>query len=146
LSEFCDLWIEKLTIRDFRTGKQRGIAAALELLFGGRTEPQRAAQIAMPKRNGESPSDEQLVVVARRGVLGGGYLGSNSSGRVASLWPPGLAAGEPATTAAAIIDLQWQRPRVRRAIDSDALETEAGPQANGCGNVGLSTLPICCIW
>jgi mycothiol synthase len=116
------------------------LPAALELLFGGRTEPQRAAQIAMAKEEMEkSPSDEQLVVVARRGsALAAVIWVQIRAGRVASLWPPGLAAGEPATTAAAIIDLAMAKAaKCGVRLIQTLLETEAGPQAEWLRQCGF---------
>jgi mycothiol synthase len=114
-----------------------------ELLFSGHKEPGRAAQIAMAKEEmDKNPGDEQILLTARRGSgLAAAIWVQIRAGRVASLWPPGLAAGEPDATAMAIIDLATAKAAKSgvRLIQT-LLETDTGPEAEWLRQCGFRHL------
>jgi mycothiol synthase len=109
------------------------LPAALELLFNRLDLTFRAAQVAVAWETIEkSGGDGQIVLVARRGsAMAAAIWVQVLPGRVASLWQPGLAAGEPASSAAAMIELAIARAGAAgvRLIQT-RLETDAGPEAD----------------
>jgi ribosomal protein S18 acetylase RimI-like enzyme len=83
------------------------MAAALELVFGRLSQPARHMQIAEALAEIQRTGGEgHIVFIARRdGTPVGAVWAQIQPGRVASLWLPGLTAGEPDATAAALVDL-----------------------------------------
>ncbi len=93
------------------------------------------AQEEMEKSHGEG----QILLVGRRGDrLAAAIWAQIRAGRVASLWPPGLAAGESAAAAAAIIDLAAGKAAAAGArVVQTLLETDAGPEAKWLRQCGF---------
>jgi ribosomal protein S18 acetylase RimI-like enzyme len=104
----------------------------LQLLFNRLDETFRPLQIAAAREEIENSGGQgQIVYVARCGpALAAAIWVQILSGRVASLWAPGLAAGQSAATAATIIDLAISKAAAAgiRLIQA-LLETDAGPPA-----------------
>jgi mycothiol synthase len=116
----------------FRAATAVELPAALELLFSGLPEELRAAQIKIALEEIEKSHGEgQILLAGRRGDrLVAAIWAQIRAGRVASLWPPGLATGESAATAAAIIDLAADKAAAAGArVVQSLLETDAGPEA-----------------
>jgi mycothiol synthase len=116
------------------------LPAALELIFGTLPEELRAAQIKMAQEEMEKKhGDGQILLVGRRGRrLVAAMWAQSRAGYVASLWPPGLAAGEPAETAAAIIDLATDKAAAAGTrVVQTLLETDAGPEAKWMRRCGF---------
>jgi len=115
----------------FETADRTEIPAALNLVFSQSDAGQRERQIATAieeiERAGE---DGSVVLVARRNRLMVAAIWVQiQPGSIASLWPPGLASGEPDATALTLIELAAAKAHAAGArFLQSLLETDAdGP-------------------
>jgi hypothetical protein len=119
------------------------LSAALQLVFGRIEEPVRAAQVAEAKQEIErGGGDRHILLVARRaGDLAAATWVQIMPGRVASLWPIGLAAGEGAGTVTAILEgaIVFAAAAGARLVQT-LLEIDAGPEAEGLRQCGFRQL------
>lgn len=131
---------KSLTVEQAGPGE---LSAALQLVFGRMEEPVRAAQIAAAKQENERDGgSRQILLVARRasGLAAAAWI-QILPGRVASLWPIGLAAGEGAATSAAILEgaIDFAGAAGVRLMQT-LLETDVGPEADGLRHCGFRQL------
>ncbi|HTQ38704.1 MAG TPA: GNAT family N-acetyltransferase [Pirellulales bacterium] len=106
---------------------------ALQLLFNRLDEIARPLQIAAAIEELQRTTGEaQPLFVARRGpALVAAIWMHLMPGRVASLWPPGIAPGEPAATATPLIDFATAKAAEADIRLIQALtDTDTGPQAD----------------
>jgi mycothiol synthase len=119
------------------------LSAALQIVFGRMEEPVQAAQIALAEQEIEHGGDSrQILLVARRaGELAAAAWIQIMPGRVASLWPIGLAAGEGAATTVAILEgaIVFAASAQVRLIQT-LLETDVGPEAAGLRQCGFQQI------
>jgi ribosomal protein S18 acetylase RimI-like enzyme len=116
----------------FGPARQAELPEVFQLLFGRLDETFRALQTAAALEEIEKNGGEgQIVLAARRGqALAAAIWVQILPGRVASLWPPGLAAGETAATASTIIDLAMAKAAVAGVrLVQVLLETDAKAEA-----------------
>ena len=116
------------------------LPAALRLVFGSMEESCRNAQIvAAQKEIKKNSGTGQILLVARRGdaVTAAVWL-QIQPGRVASLWPVGLGAGEPAAAALALLDLATtDAAAAGTRFVQTLLETDAGQEAEWLRQAGF---------
>ncbi|HEY2826969.1 MAG TPA: GNAT family N-acetyltransferase [Pirellulales bacterium] len=108
------------------------LPSALQLLFGSVEETGRKTQIAMALLEIQnSDNDGEKVLIGRRGDdLAAVIWLQIRPGRVASMWPPGVATGEPDSTVKTLIDLAIATAAAKgMRLVQTLLETDAGPQA-----------------
>ena len=82
------------------------VAEALKLVFQKASEPSKSAQVVAALDEIEhSPIENRILLVARRnGESVGAVWAQIRAGRVAALWPPGLADSEQSGTAVALVN------------------------------------------
>jgi RimJ/RimL family protein N-acetyltransferase len=124
----------------FGPAEKGELPSALRLVFAHSDGPQQARQIAAAieeiERSGEN---ESVPLVARRaGTMVAAIWVQIQPGAIASLWPPGLIAGEPAATALALIDLAAAKAHAAGAqFLQSLLETDADAEAKWLGHCGF---------
>ncbi|HEV7221228.1 MAG TPA: GNAT family N-acetyltransferase [Pirellulales bacterium] len=117
-------------------------AATLELAFGALPKAEREGLVRQAlARTGEQAASEGLFEARRGGRLAGALCSELQPGRTAGLWPPRIAAGEPAeeACAAALIGaaLDWLLARNVRIVQS-LLPTDAGRDADRLRAAGFT--------
>ncbi|HZZ29412.1 MAG TPA: GNAT family N-acetyltransferase [Pirellulales bacterium] len=112
----------------FGVARPEELPETLQMLFNWLDETARPLQIAAAQEEIERTGGEgQLLFVAKRGsALVAAIWVQMLPGRVASLWPPGVASEEPAATATTLIDLAIAKAAgvgvrlVQALLDTDA--------------------------
>ncbi len=80
---------------------------AIDLVFRRSAHPQQERQIAaaLEEIDRTGPESQIVLVAQRNGTMVAAIWVQIQPGAIASLWPPGLADGEPSATALTLIDL-----------------------------------------
>jgi ribosomal protein S18 acetylase RimI-like enzyme len=98
--------LENARPRSIKRATEVEVAGALKLIFQRARQPTRSEQVVAALDEIErSPKENRILLAARRdGESVGAVWSQIRAGRVAALWPPGLADSEQSSTAVALVN------------------------------------------